>query len=74
MGRSDVFRILLAIIITVLAFVGSYVRVGGDRMLNPPPAPVVLIPPVTVTAPCMEDDECWDCQSMGNMICGGERP
>lgn len=21
---------------------------------------------------CQEDDECWDCQSMGNHICGQE--
>lgn len=24
----------------------------------------------TSPAPCQEDMECWDCGSMGNMICG----
>lgn len=35
------------------------------------PAPVVPAPTVTTApAPCEEDEPCWDCATMGNMICG----
>lgn len=25
------------------------------------------------SAPCMEDQPCWDCSSMGNLMCGVTR-
>ena len=28
-----------------------------------------LIPPLTVER-CLEDEPCWDCETMGNRICG----
>lgn len=30
-----------------------------------------LVPPSSMA--CMEDQPCWDCSSMGNLICGGAR-
>jgi hypothetical protein len=26
--------------------------------------------PTPTTAPCMEDEPCWDCEVMGNRVCG----
>lgn len=26
--------------------------------------------PVAATVVCQEDDPCWDCSTMGNLICG----
>lgn len=33
------------------------------------PAPVAA-PLDTITAPCEEDEPCWDCATMGNLTCG----
>lgn len=30
--------------------------------------------PETTTTLCFEDMECWDCETMGNRICGPVRP
>lgn len=51
----------------------SHIIVCGDE---PTPStttvpPTTTIPPTTTTeAPCDEDDPCWDCETMGNGICG----
>ena len=56
----------LAVAIALSITLGAcYARVGGDRMLNPPKPPVVT---------CQEDDPCWNCHTMGNLICGEEKP
>jgi hypothetical protein len=35
------------------------------------PAPTTTpAPPPAVTGPCMEDEPCWDCSTMGNGVCG----
>jgi hypothetical protein len=35
------------------------------------PAPTTTpAPPPAVTDPCMEDEPCWDCSTMGNGVCG----
>lgn len=34
-------------------------RSGGGLLCNTP-------------APCYEDQPCWDCKSMGNLLCGKE--
>lgn len=30
----------------------------------------VLPIPTTAPAPCEEDESCWDCETMGNGVCG----
>ena len=35
--------------------------------------PTTTVPTTTAPAPeCQEDDPCWDCETMGNMVCGPE--
>ncbi len=34
----------------------------------------LLIGPELVDPPCMEDMACWDCETMGNLICGPVTP
>ena len=33
-------------------------------------APTPTIGEAWISAPCVEDEPCWDCETMGNMICG----
>ena len=32
-----------------------------------------LAPPENYSLACMEDQPCWDCTSMGNLVCGVPR-
>lgn len=34
-------------------------------------APFTLPPVLAAAVQCEEDEPCWDCESMGNLICGG---
>ena len=48
---------------------------GGIGPVEPPlepPATTTTLPPEEppVTATCQEDEPCWDCETMGNRICG----
>jgi hypothetical protein len=31
------------------------------------------VPTAPVSYPCEEDEDCWDCHTMGNKICGVKR-
>lgn len=43
----------------------------SDKIQGQAPTPIVQqAPTTTTTVPCMEDDPCWDCATMGNRICG----
>lgn len=33
-------------------------------------APTPTIGEAWYSAPCVEDEPCWDCETMGNLICG----
>jgi hypothetical protein len=41
-------------------------RVGTKDCTGPPAQDA----PPRPSLPCQEDDDCWDCETMGNMICG----
>lgn len=48
--------------LTALAFMsGAY---SLPEPVQPAPRPVVEVPA------CQEDDPCWDCETMGNRVCG----
>jgi LPXTG-motif cell wall-anchored protein len=36
----------------------------------PTTVPETTTPPTTVVDECLEDEPCWDCETMGNKICG----
>lgn len=38
-----------------------------DEPVGPPPTTTTTIPDVQT---CFEDEPCWDCETMGNKICG----
>jgi hypothetical protein len=58
----------------------------GVQASDPTPAPSIEVSPggprpgvggepiagtaIPSEAPCVEDDPCWDCETMGNLICG----
>ncbi len=41
---------------------------GGIGPVDEPVSPPTEEPPVVAT--CQEDEPCWDCETMGNRICG----
>lgn len=44
---------------------------------GPPAGPLELTPttlPLYPDEPCLEDEPCWDCETMGNRICGPGKP
>ena len=51
----------------VPAHVANHGDTIGACSVEEPPAPVV---PAPVLDPCEEDEPCWDCATMGNLICG----
>lgn len=51
----------------------------SQALSQAPKAPATQAPhsPITqapVQAPCYEDEPCWDCATMGNLICGNASP
>lgn len=54
--------------LTITAIVLASVGVAGcdPRIVNLPVPPTVYEDGST----CHEDDPCWDCETMGNQICG----
>jgi len=55
-------RITVLLIVTTIAIVGLMILDRNDR-----PAP-------TYQPLCTEDMPCWDCHTMGNMVCGTTTP
>lgn len=51
-----------------LAIVGAGLTIGAA---TPTGVGTPTPPPITVTSTtCQEDEPCWDCETMGNLICG----
>lgn len=50
-----------AALIALGIVLGAWLNVGDAQASEPTPSPVQA---------CMEDDPCWDCTTMGNLICG----
>jgi len=45
------------------------------RHRNNPPVGYLAVMVASVNFyPCQEDDECWDCESMGNRLCADKTP
>ena len=59
---------------------GQGPKAPGDASTCPTTTVVTLAPPVSIVAdpapvdPCEEDEPCWDCETMGNGICGPIAP
>ena len=53
-------RVLVGILLTIALFAID-ARLDHDRTFQPTPAPTVA---------CQEGDSCWNCDTMGNGICG----
>lgn len=52
--------LMVAVTATTLTTLGLSARAETDQLIPTPPT----------QAPCQEDDACWDCNTMGNRICG----
>lgn len=67
--------------IIALVAVGSVALLGCQKSAEPIRSAVVqttsttyTLPSTTTTAPCQEDQPCWDCDTMGNGLCGKDDP
>lgn len=57
------YRAVWALIAFAVIYFGGHVAVAAMRGNFPP----------TERPPCMEDEPCWDCTTMGNHVCGPRR-
>jgi hypothetical protein len=58
-----------------IAICAASAALAGGLLACEPERPEAVSP--DVLAPCLEDEPCWDCETMGNRICGpgkGETP
>lgn len=68
----------IALPLAALALVTGGLAIGAtlpeyEGVGTPTPtasAPFTLPPVLAAAAQCVEDEPCWDCETMGNLICG----
>ena len=79
-------RHLIAVRVDANLLIGDPTRYDSYNVISveacPAPTSTTTIPEITTTtsttipeittttSPCREDEECWDCETMGNKICG----
>jgi hypothetical protein len=77
MRKRSVFTIpaaaagIIALGLTVGALSPSYDDKGVGTPTHSASAPFTLPPVLAAAVTCQEDEPCFDCESMGNLICGG---
>lgn len=61
MDRDGLDLGFYAALIALGIVLGAWLNVGDARAYEPSPSPAQA---------CVEDEPCWDCETMGNRICG----
>jgi hypothetical protein len=78
MRKRSVFTIpaaaagIIALGLTVGALSPSYDDKGVGTPTHSASAPFTLPPVLAAAVTCTEDEPCWDCEEMGNLICGAD--
>jgi len=79
MDRDGLDLGFYAALIALGIVLGAWLNVGDVQASEPSPTPVPTLAPDAyddgyqppIDSPvCVEDDPCWDCETMGNRICG----